>query len=512
MNFSQRKVGAVLSYLSIIINTLLTLAYTPIILNYLGDAEYGVYELTASLVAYLGLLSLGFGGAYIRFYYGYKVKNDDSGIRKLNGLFIIVFMFMAFIALFLGIILILNLDTILSGKLSIGEISLSKKLMSILVVNIFLTFPTSVFEAYITANEKFIFQKIIMLIRLILSPVLGIPLLMIGFKSVGLVIVTTLISFFALISNSYFAIKKLGMRFDFTSIDKKLLKAISVFSSFIFLTMITEQINWSVDKFVLGKFVGSLAVTSYAMGSIIYRAYQQLAASIVNVFVPQINRMVSNDESDMEITKLFAKISRIQMYVLMLFLLGFFAFGKFFISNIWLNKSYIESYYVALILMSASFLSLIQSIGIDIQRAKNLHRFTAIVFFIVAITNFFISIPLAIKFGPIGSALGTAITVTIGNGIIMNIYYYKRIGIDIFYYFKEIILVLRGMIPAILISLIIYKINIKSIYEFIGYIIAFVIFYCFTSWYLSMNKFEKDLVRKPIKSLINIIKNKYHSL
>ncbi|MDU2202179.1 MAG: polysaccharide biosynthesis protein, partial [Anaerococcus hydrogenalis] len=71
MNLNQRKTGALLSYVSIILNTLLTLFYTPIILRYLGDAEYGVYELTASLVAYLGLLSLGFGSAYVRFYYRY---------------------------------------------------------------------------------------------------------------------------------------------------------------------------------------------------------------------------------------------------------------------------------------------------------------------------------------------------------------------------------------------------------------------------------------------------------
>lgn len=501
MSLNQRKVGAILSYLSIIINTLLTLAYTPIILNYLGDAEYGVYELTASLVAYLGLLSLGFGGAYVRFYYRYKVKNDERGIKKLNGLFIIVFMVMATVALILGLILIFKLDTVLKGKLTKSEIDLSKKLMSILVINIFMTFPTSVFEAYITANEKFIFQKVIMLIRLILSPVLGIPLLMIGFKSIGLVIVTTFISLFALGSNGYFAISKLNMRFDFFNLDKRLLRAISVFSGFIFLTMITEQINWSVDKFVLGKFVGSVAITSYAMGSVIYRAYQQLAASVVNVFTPQVNRMIANNESNMEITRLFAKISRIQMYVLMLILLGFFAFGKFFITGIWLDKSYIDSFFVAIILMVASFLSLIQSIGIDIQRAKNLHKFMAVVFFLVAIINFIISIPLALKYGPIGSAIGTAITVTIGNGLIMNIYYQKKMELDMVYYFKELLMVLRGMIPSILLSIFFFMINISSFWKFILYIGIFVIFYFLTTWFLSMNEYEKNLIRKPINKL-----------
>ncbi len=501
MNLNQRKIGALLSYVSIIVNTFLTLAYTPIILRYLGDAEYGVYELTASLVAYLGLLSFGFGGAYVRFYYRYKVKDDQEGIKKLNGLFIIVFMGMAFIALILGIYLVLNLDVILRGKLTKNEILLSKKLMSILIINIFITFPTSVFEAYISANEKFIFQRVIMLIRLILSPVLGIPLLMIGYKSVGLVVTTTLISLFALISNGFFAIKKLSMRFNFLNLDKKLFKAISVFSGFIFLTMITEQINWSVDKFVLGKFVGSVSVTIYAMGSIIYRAYQQLASSVITVFVPQVNKMVASNETDIEITKLFAKISRIQVYILLLILLGFISFGKYFIEEIWLNESYIESYYVAFILMAASFISLVQGIGIEIQRAKNLHKFMAVVFFIIAISNFFISIPLAINFGPIGSALGTAITVTIGNGIIMNIYYHKKVGIDIKYYFKEILEVILALIPSFILAVVFSKVEIKNILTFVLYLLVFISFYVLNSWLFAMNDFEKNSAIKSFKRL-----------
>ncbi|MBS5988970.1 lipopolysaccharide biosynthesis protein [Anaerococcus hydrogenalis] len=501
MKLNQRKTGAILSYLSIILNTFLTIFYTPIILRYLGDAEYGVYELTASLVAYLGLLSLGFGSSYIRFFYKYKIKDDDNGIKKLNGLFMIVFLTMSLISLILGFILIVKLDIILKGKLTREEIRLSKKLMSILIFNIALTFPTSVFESFISANEKFIFQRIIMLIRLFLSPILGIPLLMIGFKSVGLVIATSMISLFAFISNGYFAVKKLSMRFDFSKLDRNLLRAISVFSGFVFLSMMTEQINWSVDKFVLGKFVGSVSVTIYAMGSIIYRAYQQLSSSVVSVFVPQVNKMVASGENDFELTKLFAKISRVQLYILMLILLGFFAFGKYFISKIWLDDTYIESYYVAIILMTSSLLSLIQAIGVDIQRAKNLHKFMSVVFFIVAISNFIISIPLAIKFGPIGSAMGTALTVTIGNGIIMNIYYHKKIGIDIKYYFKEILSVMRGMIPSILLAYMFFKIEILNIYLFAIYVLLFTVSYLITIWIFSMNNFEKSLFLKPIKKI-----------
>ena len=39
---SQRKSGAILSYISIIINTLIQLLYTPLLIRMLGQSEYGL--------------------------------------------------------------------------------------------------------------------------------------------------------------------------------------------------------------------------------------------------------------------------------------------------------------------------------------------------------------------------------------------------------------------------------------------------------------------------------------
>ena len=61
MKLSQKKVGALLSYVSEAIRILTALIYTPIMLRLLGQSEYGLYQLVHSVVSYLSLLSLGFG-------------------------------------------------------------------------------------------------------------------------------------------------------------------------------------------------------------------------------------------------------------------------------------------------------------------------------------------------------------------------------------------------------------------------------------------------------------------
>ena len=61
MKINQIKVGAVLSYLSMGLSTVISLVYTPIMIARLGESEYGVYNLVLPIISYLNLLSFGLG-------------------------------------------------------------------------------------------------------------------------------------------------------------------------------------------------------------------------------------------------------------------------------------------------------------------------------------------------------------------------------------------------------------------------------------------------------------------
>ena len=76
MKDNQLKFGVVLSYISRIVAVIVGLLYTPIMIRLLGQSEFGLYNIAASVIAYLGVLNLGFGSAYMRFYSRYKDKPD----------------------------------------------------------------------------------------------------------------------------------------------------------------------------------------------------------------------------------------------------------------------------------------------------------------------------------------------------------------------------------------------------------------------------------------------------
>lgn len=61
MKIDQIKMGSLLSYLSLILGTVVSLVYTPIMIERLGQSEYGVYSIVLPMVSYLNLFSFGLG-------------------------------------------------------------------------------------------------------------------------------------------------------------------------------------------------------------------------------------------------------------------------------------------------------------------------------------------------------------------------------------------------------------------------------------------------------------------
>lgn len=473
-------------------------------LRILGQNEYGIYNTVSSIIAYLVLLSLGFGASYIKFYSNYKSKGGKEEIKRLNGLYLLVFLVIGLISLVLGLFLSNNAQWFFNDTYSDDNISTARVLMVFLTINLSLSFPSSLFVSYITSQEKFIFQKLLNIFKTVLSPLACVLVLCLGFRSIGMVIVTTSIAIIVDLVNILYCIFKLRMGFSFKKPNFFLLKDIFFFSLFIAINQLVDQLNLQADKVILGKIVGGVSVAVYSVGSTINAMFTNLSVAISNVFSPTINGIVSENKPDTnkKLNALFIKVGRVQWFLLALILSGFVFFGKFFISK-WAGEGYENSYYVALLLMAPMSLVLIQSIGIEIQRAKNKHKVRSIVYLCMAIINVLISIRFATMWGEIGSVLGTTISIVLCSVIFMNIYYYKRLQIDVISFWKSILSTLPSMIlPACfgIIFMLFYKYN--SLFDFSKFVIIYTIIYCLSVFTLGFKKDERELIIVPIKRII----------
>lgn len=496
----QIKAGAILGYVNYAAKMIIQLAYVPILLRMLGQAEYGVYQLVASVISYLSLLNFGFGGSYLRFYS--QCKGDKDKESRLNGSYFVVFCVFALIAFIVGMILTVNTEGVLGTKLTVSEITLAKTLMFIMTINMAISFPISVFSSIVTSRECFVFQKTVELLKTIFNPALVILVLFLGFGSVGLVLVSTVLNIASAVINVWYVFNQIKAPFSFCSFDKKLMKEVGLFSFFIFLNSIIDQINWNVDKFLLGRFIGSVSIAIYSVGAQINNIYIQITDMLATVVAPRVNSIVANEHNPMpKLNSLWVKVGRFQEMIIMAVLFGFVLFGREFVC-LWAGKEYMESYIITLLLIVPISIPLCQTLGVDIQRALNKHQYRSYVYLGVAIGNLLISIPLIKHFGAIGAATGTAIAIIVGNIIIMNILYQHTLGLDVLGFWKEILKLVPSVLPAIVCSLVLkHYITIGTWFDLLICTALFIIVYFLSLIMYGFNTEEKKMVKDIIIKL-----------
>lgn len=493
------KYGAILGYVNIFSTILVTLVYTPIMLRLVGQSEYGLYALISSIISYLSVLDMGFGNAMIRFVSKSQAKKENDS--KINGMFLFLYIIIGIVAFIIGMALYANVEVLFSNSLTALELKKAKIIMVILVLTIAASFPLSIFDSYATASEKFTFLKILAILKTLMIPIITLPLLLLGYKSIAMVSVTSGVTLGLHILSMIFCFKKLKMKIDFNikEYDKTLLKEIFVYSLYIFLNIIVDQIYKNTDQIILGAVSGTIMVSIYSLANQISAMNTQFSTAISSLFLPSITKTLEEKNSNKMISNIFIKVSRIQLYILLLILSGFIIFGKMFI-ELWVGPEYKDVYYIVLLLISPAIIPLTQNIGISILQAKNKHKFRSIMYIAIAILNIFISIPLAKNYGGIGAAIGTAIATLLGQIITMNIYYHKVIKIDIISYWKFL---LKVTTPVIIISIILQKmisrLSVSWINLLIGACIYGVLYLIYI--YFSMNDEEK--------TYISNIKNKF---
>lgn len=508
MKINQRKFGAILSYIVIALNMVIGIAYTPFLTRKLGQAEYGLYSIINSIMSYLTVMDMGFGNAIIIYTARYVNQNDKEKENKLHGMFFVIYCIIGIAASIVGFVLYFNVNNLFGNSMTDSELSKAKVMMLILTFNLVITFPFSIFGNILTAYEEFIINKIIKIIQIILQPLIMIPLLLLGYKAIAMVIVLTCVNIFCLLLNTVVCLKKLNIKLKFKGFDFSVLKEIFKYSFYIFLNQIIDKVNWSLDQFVLGSICGTIITSVYAVAGQLNNMYMNFSTAISGVMLPKVTKMEDNKATDKEFTDIFIKTGRIQYLLLALIISGFVLFGKAFI-NIWVGSNYMDAYLIGCILMIPITVPLIQNIGLSILQAKNLYKYRTIIFFGIAILNVCISIPLAKMYQGIGAAIGTAFSLVLGQGLILNIYYHKKVGLDMIKFWKNILFMTVPVVITFLVGIALNRLILNNSFIWLLFKIAiYTIIYCMLMWFIAMNKYEKEMIIKPVKNILNKMENK----
>ena len=506
---NQLRTGVILSYINLGISCIIPFLYTPIMLRMLGQKEYGLYSLAHSVISYLTLLSFGFGSTIVRYISKYRAEENKDAVEKSFGFFLGIYVFLGALVFIIGFGVSNYVEPIFHRGLTGTEIDKVHILIIIMSFNTMLSFPISVFSSIITSYERYVYRKLIDMISTVAAPIFNLVALYMGFASVGMSIASTILQFLMLPLNMVYCFRVLKIKPKFKRIPIALIKEMLGFSFYVFIATIVDLLFWSTDKVILGMLASSTAVAIYNVGGTFNNTVISLSTSISGVLTPKITGMVVKDASKAQLTELFVRVGRLQYLVIALIISGFAVFGQAFI-QLWAGAEYADAYWIAVLTMFPLCIPLIQNTGLSIVVAQNKHKFRSLTYLVIAIMNVISTYLVVPYLGGIGAALCSCITYLVGQGLIMNIYYYKVTGIDIPFFWKNI--GRMSVVPGTMLVIGIFissRVPLNNWGVFVCSVVIYTAVYSLAMYKLALNQYEKEIVSQPIRKLKNIVIHKY---
>lgn len=502
---NQLKTGIVLNYINMVLCGLVPLLYTPIMLSLLGQQEYGLYKLSSSISSYLSLTSIGLGAAMTRFLIKARVESGQEEEEKTFGLFIRIFNIIAIVTVVIGTVLSLNIWRWYSDSLNAEQLSTVQLLVIIMSCNTAVSFLTSPYISIVNSHERFIFLQTLNILSTLLIPILNLIALYAGYASVGLSVISLITGIILRITYHIYVKRHMHLRPKHVKHQSGFIKEILSFSFWIFISMIVSQLYSATDIALIGA-VPALAATGvaiYSVGETFNSIIFTLNAGVTSLLNPKANKLVFSNATPEEITCKVIQLGRLQCFLISLFAFGFITFGKPFI-HFYIGDEYADSYWVAIICIIPNIIPLIQSFCLNILIAKNKNKFRALVYLGIAIMNAVGTYLLIRVWGIIGAACMTGISLFIGQGLIMNWYYHKKLHIDMIRFWKETgIIILPTIVLSALFLTLSRLLNMYNLPTLICCIVSFLLIYIFFNWKFLMNTSEKELIISFFNGIIN---------
>jgi O-antigen/teichoic acid export membrane protein len=496
---AQLRGGAALTYVTTIANFLLNLLFTPLLLRSLGPAAYGLYSLLTALVAYVAVLDFGLGNATIKYIAKFRAERDARAERGFVALSLRIYAGIAALTIVIGGVVLLNLRPLFGTTMSAAELSDARGMCALMILNLALAFPLGTFQAVITGHERFIFLRVVNLGRLLVRTAVLVVLLLLGYKAFAIVLVDTLMTALVGAINIVYVRTRLGVRPQSCHFDRRFIREVAAYSSLVFINIVVDALYWRVGHLVLGATVGTSAVAIFAVAMLLANNYQGVPLALSSVFLPRVTAMVVSGSSPDELLHLFTRTARLQLILAGYVVCGFALFGREFV-NLWAGQEYDGAWLVALIVIVPLTVPLIQSVGVHIVQAKNMHGFRAFMSLGIALLNVALSFVLAKRWGATGAALATAATLVAGNILAMNWYYHRRVGLDVLRFFRS---VASGLAPAMAIATALGALTlVVPGYSWPTLALrgaAFTTAYAAAMWRFGMNAYEKELVLGVIR-------------
>jgi len=399
----------------LICEAVIAFSMLPYIIHRIGESAYGIWVFTIAISGYMGILNLGFRPTVNKYVAQYNATGDWKKIREILQGCLSIYFICGLIIFSLCLFLSYNLNTFFNIPLEFQEIA--PLLVFLVGIQMPLGLLAVVYGGVISGLQRYelnngieifvmVFRTVLILLFLNNYP----SLLTLASAHFLMTIIGYLLT--VLVARRLADIK--GMNF-FKKPSKDALIAIFKFSSITFVIATVGRIVMYIDSPLIAAVLTTTAVTYYAVGSRLVNYTKNLVEVLVNVLAPATSDMHARNKLD-EIRQVYFFSSRICTYVVFPILLYFIFSGGDFI-NLWVGKSYPDSYKVLLVFSLAGIIVFPQMSTIPILFGMAKHRI--LMFF--SITEGVMAIGLAVSLGHLYGLPGMAVGIALPKALISSL-------------------------------------------------------------------------------------------
>lgn len=491
---SIRK-GAIISYVSIILNIAVSFFYTPWMIRQIGMTDYGLYSLILSFISYF-LLDFGLQQAVQRFIAKYRAENNKDKVGKLVGLTSRIYLIIDAVIFFVLLVAYFFITDIFTG-LTPAEIEKLRGLYIIASVFSILNFVFKPMGGAMLAYEYFVEAKLLDLLNRIGSVAFICLLLYFGADVYALVLINGACALLSSFLSFVIFNKKSHLHIKWRYYDKVELKNIFSFSMWTFGISLAQRMRITLIPSILGIVSNSSEIAVFALSMSLDSMIYVLSSALNGLFLPKVARIVQGNDRD-GIMDLMIKVGRIQLFIIGLIFSGFCIFGSQFI-HLWVGDVFTNVYYILICGIIIQPILLTEQIAGDLVYVENKVKYTGSAIFITSFIGLAFATLFASQMGALGAGIGTGVGLVIYI-VWLNIFYNNNLGLNIPKFFREC----HGRIAplmiifAVFVYLIIREMELDTWFKFLLVMAIYSLGYGFISYVFLFNKDEK----KIFKSLI----------
>lgn len=383
---------------------------TPFILSHVGDADYGLWILLGSIVAYSSLLDFGMWGTVIKYVAEYQAQKNYEDARALLS---------TVLYLYIGIAMLISLAGLATApfvpslfNLAPEQHELTRRLVVLISLSTGFAIPCMLPLAVLRGLQRYDITNGIDIFTTLFTTIATVIVLLYGGGVTGMAFVN-LGSIFLSLFASLWMLHKVApeLHFRLRGANWSMARKIAGYSWPLFMRDMATRLQTRTDEITIGIFLPVSAVGSYSLARRLSETTQTLTRQFMKTLLPLASQLHAEDDFP-RLRHLYKTGTRLTIaIVLALSSVLIVLAGP--ILAVWVGTPYAAYTGVVVILTLANLIATVQWPAMAILQAMTRHRILAFSSLGNGIANLILSVLLVRAYGLIGVALGTAIPIAI---------------------------------------------------------------------------------------------------